>query len=95
MIKDFSDVWWNKSQTSQDAAGAAEPRSHTQKERVFQFLVINPGSSRQEIADGTGITLQAVCARVASLLEDERVEEEEQTKMGDYGTHVKKLRRKL
>ncbi len=91
MIKDLSEVWHNGSETSKEAAFNAIPRVPTQKEKVKDFVKRNPGSSRQEIADGTGITLQAVCARVATLLQEKNIVEDEETKIGDYGTSVKKL----
>ena len=83
-------AWSNGSETSKEAAEAALERIPTQKEKVLNFIKQNPKSSRQNISDGTGITLQAVCGRVATLIEEFMIEENS-TKMGDYGTHVKTL----
>lgn len=81
----------NGTPTSAEGASKAQGRAFSQKEVVYQYIRRNPNSSRQEIADGTEITLQAVCARVASLIQDRRICESLFTKMGSYGTHVKTL----
>jgi len=82
--------WHNGTETSKEAAEAALPRVASQKERVLDFIRRNPHSSRQNIADGTKITLQAVCGRVATLIAEGEIVEGE-AKLGDYGTHVKTL----
>lgn len=49
----------------------ADGTAKTQAGRVLAFIRTHPMSSRQDIARGTGIPINAVCGRVNELLEAE------------------------
>lgn len=77
--------------TSVWANSASEPRKPGQRQLVLDYLRVHPDSSRQDIADGTGITLQSICSHICHLIKEKRVVETLGTKTGKYGHQVKTL----
>lgn len=53
----------------------ASGKQSTQAMRVLEYIGRHPFSSRNDIAEGTGLRLASVCGRVDELLEDEVIEE--------------------
>lgn len=47
----------------------------THKDRIVEFIKENPGCTREQIAEGTGIKLQTVTGNVTQLLRKCRIEE--------------------
>jgi predicted HTH transcriptional regulator len=68
--------------------GSAKQRA-TDCERIVIFVQQNPGSSREEIMNGTGIRLQSTTGNVSYLLKKGLIKERE-TKL-QRGRHVGRL----
>lgn len=60
------------SAASRRGAKAVEPHVLSQRVRIAAFVRARGayGATRQEIADGTGVKLNAVCGRVGPLLQE-------------------------
>lgn len=52
-------------------------RAKTQRGRIVAYLVDNPGATRRQVANGTGIELGAVAGRMNALIKDGLVREVE------------------
>ena len=83
-------TWHSGGRTSRLAAEAAIGRAPTQQATVYAYVWAHPDSSRQDIADATGIRLSAVCGRVKSLLNAKTLWVSG-IKPGEYGTAVETL----
>jgi predicted ArsR family transcriptional regulator len=80
------------SATSRAAAAAAEPRVESQAARVLRALrEAANGLTREQVAEQTGISLQAVCARCGQLLEAGLIRSTGMTRQGRYGRSAEVL----
>ena len=57
-----------KSMTSRNGARLAAPRAPSQREVIVAFVREHGPSTRNEIAEGTGLPLASVCGRVIPLI---------------------------
>jgi DNA-binding MarR family transcriptional regulator len=64
----FETLPHNRTSTSRRAADSMVDHAPTQQARVLDFIRASNGVTRDEIAEGLNIKIQAVCPRVAALL---------------------------
>ena|ERR1700686_2488737 len=77
-------------QTSVDAYNETAGARVTEKERIITFIEHHPGSSRDEISEGTQLKLQSVTGNVTPLVRNGSIDERE-TKRNKAGRKVKQL----
>lgn len=57
------------SRASRSGAAAVRPRAGSQAERILCYIEAAGSATRQEIATGLGLGINAVCGRVKSLID--------------------------
>ena len=80
----------NVSPTSIAAYESVRRRRVTDCERIVSFIKSNPGSSREEVTNTTGIPLQSTTGNISHLLKQGLVEERG-TKLNRSGRNVGQL----